>query len=714
MYQSVWLKVQSVGSRARARLGLAGLLAMLTLVAAACGGGPATEPSGQPAAPAEAVAVVSTESPSTGVVLDEYQASREGCTWETPCWPAIVDTIPASFSESPMLAEQVAAGSLPPVEERIPAQPLVIQPTEMIGQHGGTMRRGFTGPGDRPNIERLNSDHTIFWDTAGQTIVPRLAQAWEMNEDGSEWTFYLREGHKWSDGAPFTADDYLFWYEHILLVSELTPTLPWFMQWGGAPAEFEKIDDTTFIIRFAAPFPSWPLHMASTTTAGHYRTGRTGGISGGLFAPQHYLEQFHPNFIGEEEATRMATAAGYENWHLYFLAQNDSHMNVELPVMTPWKAVTRIASEEYVLERNPYYYAVDTEGNQLPYIDRISMELVEELEVLNLRAIAGNYTLQERHILFGNLPIIRENQAQGDYFVDFWTSTTRHPAKIAFNMDWNEDPEIAEFTVGSVDFRRALSLAIEREEINETFFLGVGKEASFCPANVPPYFNSDRWDEAFGHFDPAEANAILDSLGLDQRDAEGFRLMPSGRRLTLQMDAVSGAFLDYPSIGERIAQMWEQHVDVQLNVRPVERTLWNERMNANQPMMNMFETGEFNPATATRLIPSPRWGPLASAWGNNPNPDPDDYDGPEWIKEMVLKHWEAMVEPDPDRAMELLIEATEIMCDTHARLGLVVDVPVFTALIKNNVRNVPKPMEEAVYAMFPSNGLVEQWFILQD
>jgi peptide/nickel transport system substrate-binding protein len=483
------------------------------------------------------------------------------------------------------------------------------------------------------------------------------------------------------------------------------------MRWGGETAVFEKIDDFTFRIKFAQAFPSWPDTMSTSSVAGHFQGGRGGT---GLFAPGHYLEQFHPDFIGEEEATTLAEAAGFESWNLFFLNQNDASMNMDVPVVSPWKPITRVADSEFVLERNPYFFAVDTEGNQLPYFDRISLELVEELEVLNLRAIAGNYTVQGRHIDFSKLPVIRENEAEAGYHVEFWGSSTRHPVKVAFNQDWNENPEIAEYTVGSLEFRQALSLAIERGEINETFFLGVGKEASFCPGDTPPYYNSTRWDEAFGRFDPDEANAILDSIGLDQKDSEGYRLLPSGERLVLQIDAVSGAFLDYPSIAERVAQMWAETIGIQMTINPVERSLWIERTLANQPMMNMFETGEWNPAASPRLLPTERWAPVAQLWANTPNPDPAEYDGPQWIKDQVAKHWAAMQEPDPAKRLQLYVEGTEIMCDGHARLGIVVDVPVYTTIIKNNVRNIPKPMEWVVYAQTPGNGYPEQFFELPE
>lgn len=667
------------------------LLLVVLLFVAACGDGLP-----QSAAP---------ESPA-----DDYQAQREACTVESPCWPIVVDTVPSSFSEAPLLAEKVAAGDLPPVEERLPAHPLVIQPAEMIGTYGGILRGAFTGPGDRQNYERWINDYTIFWDAGATEMRPRLAWKWESNEDATQWTIYLREGLKWSDGEPFTADDYIFWRDYIVANDELVPTKPWWIVWGGELATIEKIDDYTFTIIFAQSFPTWPVVLSIPDVAGYLQGGRVGY---GFYAPKHYLEQFHPDIIGQAEADAMAQEAGFNAWNLFFLAKADAAMNPDSPVMAPWKPTTLLSSNELNFERNPYFWAVDTHGQQLPYFDGISLELVEELEVLNLRAIAGNYTIQGRHIDFAKLPVLRENQEQGDYFVDFWTSSTRNPIAVYINMDWNADPDIAAYTVDSLDFRKALSLAIERSEINETYFLGVGKEASLCPANSSPYFTSDRWDLEFGRFDPEEANAILDSIGLEQKDSEGYRLLPSGERLVLRIDAVSGAFLPYPDIGEAIAQMW-QEIGIQLIVNPVERSLWVKRIMANEPMMNLFETGEWNPETISYLIPWYSLAPIAYVWGSTPNPDPAEYDGPQWLKDQILKHWEAVQTLDPDERRQRYIEGMEILCDNLPLLGMVVDVPVYTTVIKNNVRNVPKPFEWVFYAQTPGHGLPEQMFMVQE
>lgn len=330
-------------------------LTALMLFAAACGGG--SPPPAAPAdAPAEAPATGSDASaPADSAPADsaaDYQAQREACTSASPCWPMVVDTMPASFSEAPTLAEMVASGDLPPVEERLPSNPLVIQPTEMIGQYGGVLRRAFTGPGDRQNYERWINDYTLFWDAGATEIRPRLASKWESNEDATVWTIYLREGLKWSDGEAFTADDYMFWYEHIISNEELVPVKPWWIQWGGELAKMEKVDDYTFTMTFAQAFPTWPVALSTSTVAGYLQGGRTGG---GLYAPAHYLEQFHPDFVGQDVVDAAAKEAGFDTWNLYFLSKSDAAMNPDSPVMAPWMPVTTVASNELVFERNPYF-----------------------------------------------------------------------------------------------------------------------------------------------------------------------------------------------------------------------------------------------------------------------------------------------------------------------------------------------------------------------
>ena len=223
------------------------LLLALLLALAACSSDTASveapaQPADEQAATSEEAAAPAqtTDEQAASPALDEYQAQREGCTLETPCWPQVLvdGPVPDTFNEAPMLAELVAAGELPPVEERLPQEPLVVQPAESIGQYSGIWQRAFTGPGDRQNIERILYNNLLRWNTGMTEMVPYIFRDWESNADGSQWTFYLRQGMKWSDGQPFTTADFMFWYEHIVQNEQLVPTLPSYMTWGGELAQF--------------------------------------------------------------------------------------------------------------------------------------------------------------------------------------------------------------------------------------------------------------------------------------------------------------------------------------------------------------------------------------------------------------------------------------------------------------------------------------------
>src|SRR5690606_8985828 len=303
------------------------------------------QPADEQAATSEEAAAPAqtTDEQAASPALDEYQAQREGCTLETPCWPQVLvdGPVPDTFNEAPMLAERVEAGELPPVEERLPQEPLVVQPAESIGQYSGIWQRAFTGPGDRQNIERILYNNLLRWNTGMTEMVPYIFRDWESNADGSQWTFYLRQGMKWSDGQPFTTADFMFWYEHIVQNEQLVPTLPSYMTWGGELAQFEAIDDTTLQVTFAEPFPLFAVRVAGGYDVGSQWIHGESGVA--MFSPAHYMQQFRPDFVGEEGANRLAQEAGFEAWHLHFLAKNNPHMNPDVPVTSPWRPLTQIA-----------------------------------------------------------------------------------------------------------------------------------------------------------------------------------------------------------------------------------------------------------------------------------------------------------------------------------------------------------------------------------
>jgi peptide/nickel transport system substrate-binding protein len=417
---------------------------------------------------------------------------------------------PAAFQEAPQLAELVKAGKLPPVAARLGQDPLVIQPVHTIGKYGGTWRRGFIGPADVFNGFRAGmNDKILYFDYTGTEVVPNLAKSWELSADGRITTIFLRRGMKWSNGHPFTADDFLFWYEDMYQNKDLVPTQSPVMTINFKPVVLEKVDPHT--VRFVSPDPYYLLPeilAAVLDIGGHARWGR---LAMGGFAPAHYLRQFHPKYVTPEALEQKVKEARFDNWVALFKFKNDSTLNPELPVVTPWKTTTPINTPTWTLERNPYYYGVDTAGNQLPYIDKIVMSLAENLEVLNLRAIAGEYDKQARHIDMQKLPVLIENQQKGGYKVFLDPSDQGTDVALWFNMSYEADPEIARWLTNR-DFRRALSLGINRDQLNETFWLGLGVPGAALPGEATLYSPGPEYRTRWATYEPQQANAMLSEL----------------------------------------------------------------------------------------------------------------------------------------------------------------------------------------------------------
>ena len=450
---------------------------------------------------------------------------------------------PAKLSEAPMLAERVKAGTLPPVEQRVPDEPLVIKPVHEIGRYGGIWRRGFTGPGDVENGNRINaSDKPLFWDPTGTKIVPSVARGWEQSEDGKTFTLFLRKGMKWSDGAPFTADDFVFWFEDLYSNKEIVPTPIADMQPQGKPGRVVKIDDTTVQFQFDVPYYLFEDMMAGDTLIGGGQSVRQSQkFTFGAYSPKHYLSQFLPKYSSEDEVNAKAKEAGYENWVQFLHFKKDWALNPELPTLGPWKTIQPINTPNWVLERNPFYWAVDTEGNQLPYIDRVQLTLAENLEVLNLRAVAGEYDLQERHIDIAKLPVILENQEKGGYTVHLDLAYNGSDSVLQINQSYAADPEVAKWLTNA-DFRRALSMGLDRDQLNETFWLGVGVPGSVVPAESSPYNPGPEYRTTWSTHDVDKANALLNSIGLTE---EGRRGLPAAHR---QWRAAADRDHDHPGL----------------------------------------------------------------------------------------------------------------------------------------------------------------------
>jgi peptide/nickel transport system substrate-binding protein len=655
---------------------------------------PAEAPAEAPAAPA-ATPVPEAEAPAEAeAALGDFLIGE----LEGPTMILDVDQFPTSFGEAPMLADMVAAGDLPPVEERLPARDslMVIQPLHEIGKYGGSWRRAFTGAADGENGNRINSmDKVLFWDYTGTMNMPCVAKGWEFNDDFSEITLFLREGMKWSDGAPFTADDWVFWFEDIYGNPEIVPSPDPMMSIGGEPGEIVKLDDYTVAFRFAAPYPLFLDVLSGDSLIGGGQSVRQARGQGmGAYTPGHYLQQYLPKYSSEDEVNAKAQEEGYDNWVSLLKFKMDWQINPEVPRVGPWRTVQPINTPTWVMERNPYFWAVDTEGNQLPYIDQVVMTLAEDIEVLNLRAVAGELDFQARHIDVGKLPVLLENQEKGEYTVHLDPSTAGSDTCLHVNMSYEADPEVAKW-LHNKDFRHALSLGIDRDQLNEAFWLGLGTPGSIAPAESMPENPGPEYRTLWCTYDPDQANQILDSIGLDQKDGEGYRLRTdNGERLRIEMTATVPAFLVYDKHAEMIREQWKE-IGIEGVVLAQERSLSFLRSQENETQIFLWSNGGTEqlylfPRHAIPLDPTEsHMGPLFAQWyvtngaeGKEPPPE----------MTKVFEMFRAAGSEPKEERNRIAQEIWKILCEEQWSIGVVGVAPGFmgTRVVKTNFGNSPE------------------------
>ncbi len=702
------MTARSLPAKASPRAFLLALLLIAALVMAACGGAstPAAEEAAAPAAEeaaapaAEEAAPEPTAEPvaeATAAPAEEEEALGSSLIGEIEGPQIVTDeaSFPTSLAEAPMLAEMVAAGTLPAEADRLPiaSDLLVIAPVHEIGKYGGTWRRGFTGPADGQNGHRVaGGDRLLFWKSDGfPEMVPNVAKSWEVSEDGTEITVHLREGMKWSDGSPHTTADYMFWFEHMYKNADLVPVRsPFFNIDEGA--NMEAVDEYT--LKFSFPFANSlfleVLGSSVNVFGGHAIFGASG--MGGV-APAAYMQQFHPDFVDQADLDAMVAKEGFDNWVNLFKDKNTWQRNPDLPVITPWKTEVPITTDNWVLVRNPYYFGVDTAGNQLPYIDRISMTLAENLEVLNLRAIAGEYDYQARHISLANLPVLLENAEAGDYTVRLDPAQHGADGALMINQSYRGDDEIAKW-LQNADFRRALSMGIDRDSINEVIFLGIGKPGSAVVAESSPFSPGPEYRQLWSTLDVAKSNEMLDAIGLTEKDADGYRLRTdNGERLIIEVNPVP-AFIQFTAIAEMIKEDWQQ-IGIFLNVVEQERGLVEQRRASNELQTFFWQndgTDELYlyPYHALPVADNSGTGPGYGAWyssGGTAGVAPD----PDGSVAKVLDMFSTGLKATPEERITIGQEIWKIITDEVWTIGTVGQSGAFMGVrvVKNNMGNIP-------------------------
>jgi ABC-type transport system substrate-binding protein len=602
--------------------------------------------------------------------------------------------------EAPMLAKLVKNGDLPPLKERLPDKPLVIEPVERLGVYGGTWHTALLGVADAVWMDRtIGYEGLLRWSPDFTKIIPNVAESYESSDDGTEHTFHLRPGMKWSDGEPFTADDIVFYQNDVVNNREITPIE------AKNPAVAEKVDDHT--VRFVFERPEGLCIKKHASGSGTY-----------VRFPKHYLQQFHKSYNPDVDA--LVKEEGAEDWVELFgtkacigLGAGETYMNPECPTVYGWRTITALGDgQRAVVERNPYYWKVDTEGRQLPYLDRVEYEILGDAEVMLLKAMNGEIDMQNRTIgKPRNKPVLAKNREQGNYRFFETVPTSMNTTVIAFNLT-HKDPVKREI-FNRRDLRVGLSHAINRQEIIDVVFQRQGEPWQTSPRKESVFYD-ERLATQYLEYDPELANRYLDKTGYTERDSAGYRLGPDGKRIAAQITFVTSWTPQWADVADLLKAFWKE-VGVEIVPQAQDRSLWLERSAANDFDIQMWE-GELGYDADVLL--RPMWylpldgtitpGPLWREWYNSRGELGEK--PPELVARTLDIYDEIQVTPDEAGQQALMKEILQINADMFNVIGISLPANNY-GVVKNNFRNVPASMRDSVTCLTPGLTRPEQYFV---
>jgi peptide/nickel transport system substrate-binding protein len=599
------------------------------------------------------------------------------------CAPSLSSA--ATYHEAPMLDPLVQSGKLPSIEKRLPDNPRVETPVEQVGQYGGTWRSGMVGGSDRNWMFRITGyEGLISWDRDWTgAIIPNLAESFSANDNATEFTFKLRKGLKWSDGQPFTSDDIGFFVTDIARNKDLFPSPPDWLTVEDKLGEFTKIDDQTFKIRFAAPYGLFLQRLASNY-----------GVQTDMMA-KHYCAQFLPQY-NSKNLDQLAQQNGVKTWSELFIKKcavdteaNERWQNPERPTMEPWAIKDPYIGGATIVtfERNPYYFKVDTAGNQLPYIDKLRIGVNADVQTLVLKVINGEIDYQDRHIQTNaNRAVFADNAAKGDYRIIDENDSDMNTALISLNLT-HKDP-VKRKIFDNKDFRIGLSYAIDRKAIIDSAYLGEGEPWQAGPRRESPYFNA-RLASQYTEYDVGKANQYLDKA-FPKKDSEGFRLGPDGNRITFNIMVIP-ALGDFVDATQLVAQYW-QKVGIDAKVQTVDRTLFYDRKDKNEQDATVFQgSGGSGDALLEPTWYLPFWNEslFAVPWGDwYASGGKSGEEPPAEVKKQMDLYRQIKASADPAKQKALFQQLLDIAADQFYAFGISTPGKLY-AVVKNNMHNVP-------------------------
>jgi len=546
----------------------------LTVVSVGAGAVAACAPS--------ATQIVEVEKVVEKTVEVKQTVSVEKVVTATPLSPTTeaAPGLASTAKESPMLSELVASDALPPLEERIPEAPYMVNTIDGSekGIYGGTLNLLRVDPYLDPDGGITNSTNILVmpnrsgdYTATGTKALPHIVEDYEVSSDSKVFTFKLRKGLKWSDGAPVTTADVSFAYEDVILEPDLTPAVPRELTSNGQPAELTVIDDFTFSLTFEEKYGGFPAVLAADMRG-----------YGWLFQPKDYLKKYHIKYTSiDDMAADLKTAGltGDEWWTLFQrMAGMISSDAVGCPTLSPWVIVSR---DDGIIQwdRNAYYLAVDEGGRQLPYIDHMQSQMIKDPKMAPMKALNGEVDFLRETANLNDLPLYKEFEGKGIYKVALYQKDVA-TAQVLFNLS-NPDP-VWQQVVTDVRFRKAVSLCIDRGQIIDTVYLGQA---------IP----GDTQDATY---DPDLANQLLDEMGMTQKDAEGYRLGPDGNTFVIPFQIPQLMGFEVPTTQLNIEFL--KAVGLKATMTTVDFGLWDQLGQNNSIQASIHWT---NPAAAVQANP---------------------------------------------------------------------------------------------------------------
>lgn len=601
--------------------------------------------------------------------------------------------------QAPMLQKLVEAGKLPPVKERVGRNPLVIEPAGGVASYGGTLRLPFTGASDVSWIEAIYGyDQLVRWDGMAQNVLPNIAESWEAAPDGRSYTFKLREGLRWSDGQPFTTRDIMFWWNDVQFEKGLAPNFR--APFIGDPnaAKLQAVDERTVRFEFTNPQSLFMYLMA---------THLGNAVS---FFPAHYLEPFHIKH--NPKADEDARKAGMEGWATRFNQIASPWFNPDRPTMYAWKTVRPVTdTRAFTLVRNPYYWKVDDKGNQLPYIDEIANEIVQDREVMLLKALNGEIDYIARYInTLPNKAVLVDNEKRAG--ISFFEIVDASPTYVVLHLNQTHRNPVLREVFDNKKFRIALSHALDRQEIIDIVFAGQGEPYQVAPRPESEFYDKDMAKQ-YTQYDPALANKLLDEAGYARRDANGLRLGPDGKPITFIM-TVRGDRQPYVDLAPFVTNYWRA-VGINADFRVLEKSAYLNQRDNNQHD-GIIEDGDGGMIDAMIVprayLPIHTDSAYGTGWVHHYLKTGVDQEAPPPHVQRGLDVYTKMqLTADPAEQKALYRQLLAMAKDNFLSMGLGLPVPDYGAHTKR-LRNVPPvTVKNSRSFSFPGPSIPAQWAI---